>query len=262
MTPFGAPPPLLECERLRIESGPRTLIARLDLIIQAGTRWGVLGANGSGKSSLLRALAGLARPAAGNIRLAGKHYHQWTGRQAARLRSYLPQEEQGELPTTVYERVLSGRYPHLGWNGLANARDEAIVRQAIRAVDLEAVSHLDTNQLSGGESRRTAIAAILAQDTRLLLLDEPLNHLDLRHQYRLLDTLRKHVENATGAALVSLHDLNLTARFCTHVLLLDGHGGCEAGEAQEMLQPDRLGRLYGHPIAALRTRTGLRLFPE
>jgi len=252
------PPPLLQCHKLTLHCGTRTLIDGLDWSIEAGSRWGLLGPNGSGKSTLLRALAGLQPVTAGEVHLLGKSYRHWKAKESARIRAYLPQDDQSELPSRVYEKVLSGRYPHLSWPGIAGATDHAIVEAAIEALDLGAVRDLATPQLSGGEQRRAALAAILAQQARILLLDEPLNHLDLKHQAGLLRTLTQALQENTGSAVVSLHDINLAAGFCTHLMLLNGKGGATRGPAADMLEPKRLSQLYEHPVQLFDTPAGPR----
>ncbi len=252
---------LLQAEGLTVCMGGRTLIEDLDLCVDPGEVWGLLGVNGSGKSTLLLILAGLAHPARGKVKLLDQTYDRRPRRSAARLRAYLSQDSHEEFPSTVRDTVLSGRYPHLGWSGMAGPEDLEAVDTALKAAELAGMPERMTTTLSGGERRRTAFAAVLAQQPRIFLLDEPHNHLDLHHQAALMDEVMGQAGQRQGAVIMSLHDLNLAARYCTHLLLLHGDGRTESGPAGEMLDERRLLALYRHPIRALDTPQGRRFFP-
>jgi iron complex transport system ATP-binding protein len=145
---------------------------------------------------------------------------------------------------------LLGRHPHLGrwdWEG---PRDLEIARQALETTGTQALASRDVLTLSGGERQRVALAMLLAQEPRLLLLDEPSSHQDLQHQVKIFSVLRGLAE--AGCALVAaVHDINLAARYATHALLLDGAGSADAGPIDTMLTPDRLSRVFRHPVRRL-----------
>ncbi len=249
--------PLLEAEQLGVRVGGRWLCQGLNLRLETGTCTALLGPNGAGKTTLLHTLAGLRPPDAGHVRLDGKPYpgqeesaaaRGWDERAAARLRGLLPQQQPDHFAATVLETVLVGRHPHLGRWGWEGAADETLARAALRDVGLAGMEARNVLTLSGGERQRVAIATLLAQAPRLFLLDEPLNHLDLRHQIATLDLFRRLAGSGHGIVMV-MHDLNLAARYADRAILLDGQGGATAGFCDEVLRADALGRAFGHPLS-------------
>lgn len=239
---------LLRTRDLRIEIGTHTVCAGLDLGVAPGECWAVLGGNGAGKTTLLHTLIGLHTCRAGDIELGGERLERLRRRTVARRIGLLPQDSSDPFPASVLETALIGRHPHLGnwqWEG---PTDYAAARAALREVGLEALADRDVRTLSGGERRRLGMATLLTQDPAIWLLDEPSNHLDLHHQVALLGRVR---DRRDGATLMSLHDVNLAERFCSHALLLFGDGETLAGPTAEVLSEDHLSRLYRHPIRRL-----------
>ncbi len=239
--------PLLEAEGLTLRAGPRTLFEDLSLCIAPGELWCVLGCNGSGKTSLLHALAGLRLPQAGTVKLGGRPLADWPPADAACLRGLLPQALHDAFSARVLDLVLLGRHPHLARWAWEDDADRALALEALRAVDADALAGRDVTTLSGGERQRVGIAALLAQQPLLLLLDEPVAHLDLRHQVVVLDHLAALVQDGRRAVVLSLHDLNLARRYATHVLLL-GPGGPRPGPVDAVMTEDALGTAFGHPV--------------
>jgi len=231
--------------------GGLTVCRELELSLQPGQCWGLLGPNGAGKTTLLHTLAGLRPPQAGEIRLAGTPLKALSRRRRAQLLGLLPQDSKDPLPATVLETALIGRHPHLHAWQWESAADLETVRAILAAVELAGLEQRPVDTLSGGERRRLAIATLLAQAPQVYLLDEPANHLDLRHQISLLELLRDRALAAGGALMMSLHDLNLAARFCDHLLLLFGDGDSLAAPAAEALTPANLQRLYRHPVLVI-----------
>lgn len=243
-------PPLLEAEELAIRIGGRWLCCEFSLTLYPGECLALLGPNGAGKTTLLHTLAGLRAPSAGEVRIGGKPYAAWPGGTVACFRGLLAQQQPDHFAASALETVLVGRHPHLGRWDWESAKDLRIARASLAAVGLEDFEARDVLTLSGGERQRVAIAALLAQQPQLLLLDEPLNHLDLHYQIAVLDLFRR--EAATGRAVVMvMHDINLAARYADHVILLDGQGGVAAGSADEILQAPRLSHAFGHPLRAV-----------
>jgi len=242
---------LLQATRLGYRIGERLLWQELDLAVTAGECWGILGGNGSGKTTLLHTLAGLLRPESGEVRLDGAPLTALSRRAIARRLGLLLQESHDQFPATVWENVLAGRHPHLGRWQQESAEDLSLARAALVSMDLSGMESRPVQSLSGGERRRLALATVLAQDPALLLLDEPLNHLDLRHQQALLQRLRQLCREAGKAVMMVLHDPNQVLRYCDRVLLLRGDGGWEAGRCEELLTAKRLSGLYGCPISLI-----------
>ncbi|MCB1907256.1 MAG: ABC transporter ATP-binding protein [Rhodocyclaceae bacterium] len=240
-------PALLEAEALALRAGERWLCSQLALRLTAGECVVVLGPNGSGKTTLLHTLAGLREPGAGVVRLQGLAYRERSPRDNARLRALLPQIQVEQFSCSVLEATLVGRHPHVGRWSWESRTDLAIAHAALTRVGIDALAGRDILSLSGGERQRVAIAALLAQQPSLYLLDEPLNHLDLRFQIQVLELFRELARDGAGVVMV-VHDINLAARYADQVVLLDGRGGVLAGRAREILQPGRLADAFGHPL--------------
>ena len=238
---------LLQADRLSLEVAGRQLCGELSIMLRGGENLVVLGPNGAGKTTLLNALAGLGGQHGGQVRLAGRGYAERTPRENARIRALLPQDQSDHFSATALEAVLVGRHPHLGRWAWESARDLEIAHQCLQAVDMDHMAGRDTLSLSGGERQRVALAALLAQQTPLLLLDEPLNHLDLHHQISVLELMRSLTADGQAVVMV-LHDINLAARYADKVVLLDGAGGCMAGAASQVLDEAILSRVFGHPL--------------
>ncbi len=247
---------LLSTHALTVEVGAKRVCAGLDLEVRAGERWGVLGGNGVGKTTLLHTLAGLRPPAAGEVRVLGEPLARLPRKRLARLLGLLPQDHEDAFPASVLETVLIGRHPHLGHWGWEGEADLACARAALAEVGLAGFEARRVGSLSGGERRRLGLATLLAQAPRLLLLDEPTNHLDIAHQIGLLGRLAARLEAGHRAWIMVSHDPTLTARFCDRVLLLFGGGEALVGPADVLLSAGHLGRLYGHPMRRLDTDQG------
>jgi iron complex transport system ATP-binding protein len=254
-----APP--LAAHGLTVTIAGRRVCDRLDLVIAPGQCWAILGRNGAGKTTLLHTLAGLRHPAAGSIELFGRPLAATARRDIARLRGLLPQDDSDAFPATVLETVLIGRHPHLSRWQLEGAEDLRIAREALAAADMAGTEARDVRTLSGGERRRVALAALLAQQPHLFLLDEPSSHLDLAHQIGLLDRLADSVRPSGKALVMVVHDINLAARYCDHALLL-ADGVAQAGPAQELLRAERLSATFGVALRAMAGPRGSVFIPE
>ena len=207
---------------------------------------------------MLSTLAGLRAPHAGAITLNDKPLQEFSPRQRAQQIGLMVQDDHDEAETTVLDVALLGRLPYLQWWQAESAADEAFARAALNSVGLGETETRRAATLSGGERRRLAIAALITQQAPLLLLDEPNSHLDLHQQIALLNLLCA-LPNKT--LVMSLHDVNLAARYCTHALLLFGEGAACAGPVEQMLQPAVLSTLYRHPVIAHETAAGRVFLP-
>ncbi|MFQ5487765.1 MAG: ABC transporter ATP-binding protein [Gammaproteobacteria bacterium] len=243
---------LLETRNLEVTIAGHRVCRDLALAIGAGECWGLLGRNGAGKTTLLHTLAGLRPPAGGAVHLDGRPLEDWSGAQRARRMGVLFQDNREVFPSTVLETVLIGRHPYLQrwqWEG---EQDLAAATSALAAADLAGMEARSVATLSGGEHQRLQIATLLAQDPRLLLLDEPVNHLDLKHQMGILATLTAQARREGRALLMVLHDINLAVRFCDHLLLLYGNGETRQGRRELVLGREALEQLYDYPLRELR----------
>ena len=222
----------------------------LDFSVAPGQCWAILGRNGAGKTTLLHTLAGLRPPAAGAIALDGRPLATLSAREVARVRGLLTQDDSDAFGATVLETAMIGRHPYLSRWQWESAEDLRIAREALALMDIANAEARDVRTLSGGERRRAALAALLTQQPRLFLLDEPSSHLDLAHQLAVLRRLTMLGREQRSALIMVLHDVNLARRFCDHVLMLD-QGTAIAGPASELLTAERLSRIYGVALKTL-----------
>ncbi len=238
---------LLETRGLAVGIGRITAVRGFDFQIAPGDRVAVLGCNGVGKSTLLAALAGLLPPRAGELKYAGRALADWPANALARHRGWLAQNPDDPFAASVLEAVLVGRHPWLDRFAWEGADDRAIAHAALQAMNLTGFAVRNVQTLSGGERRRVALAALLAQTPQLYLLDEPLAHLDLASQIRVLDHFHGLADGGAGVVIVA-HDLNLALRWANRLLLLYGDGEWAAGPLAELAEVAPLSRALGHPL--------------
>ncbi len=250
---------LLCCSRLTLNIGGKSVCRNLSLAFEPGQCWGILGQNGVGKTTLLHTLANLHTAEKGVITLQGKDVACWPRRQFAQTLGVLIQDNHDSFPATVLETALIGRHPYTPAWRMETDDDVAQAMEALQAVALEGLAERQVNTLSGGERQRLALASILTQAPRVMLLDEPTNHLDLHFQISLLDKFTQRTRDAEGLLIMTLHDINLAARFCDHLILLLGDGEVVYGTTDEMLCEDYLHRLYRHCIVQIE-QNGRRAF--
>ena len=234
---------MLTVESLSVTVAGRCLVEDLDFELRRGEFACVLGANGAGKSLTLHTLAGLRAPTRGSVRLAGRPLADWPRRERARRLGLMTQVTEDPFPGTVLDAVLVGRHPHLAlwqWEG---ALDVELARAALRRCELAGFEERAIDTLSGGERRRVALAAMLAQDPDVMLLDEPHNHLDPHHQLDVLKLLRARADGG-GAVLATLHDPAQAARYADRVLLLSGDGRWTCGSTASALTAAALSEVY------------------
>jgi iron complex transport system ATP-binding protein len=241
---------MLAARALSVAVPDRVLVEGLELELKPGEFLAVLGQNGAGKSTTLNVLAGLARPARGEVTLAGRALADWPRRERALRLGLLPQVAEDPFPSTVLETVLIGRHPHLPFLAWESETDIALARAALAACDLAGAEERAVATLSGGERRRLALATVLVQDPAILLLDEPLNHLDPHHQRDVLEGLARLAREGK-AVLATLHDATLAARYSSRVLLLYGDGSWVLGDTDATLNAVNLTRLYRLPVEEL-----------
>lgn len=253
--------PLLTVEGLGMSQGQHRLLNDLNIKIKTGECWALLGRNGAGKTTLLHTLAGIRPIERGSIRLLERELCAWRARERAQYLGLLTQDTRIGFEETVLEAALVGRHPHLGRWSNEGEEDRRIARQALHACGLAGFEQRAVQSLSGGEQRRLGLATLLTQAPRLLLLDEPLNHLDLQWQWCILHQLRGLCESGRGI-LLSLHDANLALRFCSHALLLDGQGGWRAGLVNEVITPKALEQTYGMTMRLIEDEQGPWVVPD
>jgi iron complex transport system ATP-binding protein len=238
VSPTVSPSLAFDIRALEVNLGGRRVVGPLDLQIPEGAFVGVLGPNGSGKTTFLKALSGVARPAAGEVLLRGTSIRRYSPVETARMIGVVPQQFSLDFGFTVAEMVAMGRYAHAG-RGLGRdggGADEAAVEAALGETTLTSLSARPVTELSGGERQRALIAQTLAQETPIILLDEPLNNLDLNHQLEVMQLLTR-LHKAGRTIVVVLHDLNIAAQYCETLVLLDGGRVAAQGPADVILDP-------------------------
>jgi iron complex transport system ATP-binding protein len=251
----------LVCQSLDVSIGGKPICNKLNLELAAGQFWALLGPNGIGKTTLLKCMAGLLEPDSGSVLLENQAMDKLPRRTIARLLGMLQQHTVYIFDASVLETAMTGRHPHLGYWEREGPQDRQKALDAIRAVDLEGFESRSVTRLSGGEARRLAFASLIVQEPAILLLDEPTNHLDMKHQIRIMDHVAHQVTSEHRSALIALHDVNLAARYCSHVLMLFGNGDWQAGPVNEQLVLANLERLYQCPVECVQTSTGQRFLP-
>ena len=254
--------PLLEVDGLTLSVASRPLVRDLDFSVCPGDLWCVLGPNGAGKSTLLHTLVGLREAQAGVVRLAGKDLQAWSALEAARRRGFLPQAFHDSFSSSVLDCVVLGRHPHLSRWQWEDEDDREIALVALAQVDLAGLAERDVLTLSGGERQRVALASLFAQDAPLLLLDEPVSHLDLHHQVLVLEHLGLLARERGRGVLFTVHDLNLAARFASHALLLTPQGTVRHGPVAAVMTENELSAAFGHRIACVEAAGRILFVPH
>ena len=207
----------------------------------------LIGPNGAGKSTIIRAASGVI-PSTGQIRTNGDDFHSLDPMQRARYVAVVPQAISLPPAFTVWETVLMGRTPYLGFLGQASSHDEEIARQALSRVNALTLADRRVGELSGGEAQRILLARALCQSTPILLLDEPTAHLDLQYQVSLLELIRELAHTENLAVLIALHDLNLAARYADRVALLVGGNLVSIGTPRDVLTAEAISNAYCLPV--------------
>ncbi len=241
------------------ESGGREIVAlsAIDLALRPGELLGLVGPNGSGKTTLIRVLTGVVRPSAGRVRLSGRDVASIRQAEIARLAAVVPQDP--VLPPTFnsLDCVLMGRTPHLRMLQQEGPRDLEIARRAMLATNTWGFADRPVGELSGGERQRVIVARALAQETPVLLLDEPTAHLDIGHQGAVLDLMRGFARldgyggSAGKAVLAVVHDLTLAAHYCDRLVVLKAGRVAAEGAPADVLRPELLRDVYGVPVTVL-----------
>ncbi|MFJ7525836.1 ABC transporter ATP-binding protein [Streptomyces griseus] len=234
----------LTAEGLTLGYGDRTVVDSLDLAVPPGRITVIVGANACGKSTLLRSMSRLLAPRAGRVVLDGKEVHRLPAKELARTLGLLPQSPVAPEGITVFDLVGRGRHPHQGIFSRWNEQDDAAVAAALEATHTEPLADRAVDELSGGQRQRVWIAMALAQQTDLLLLDEPTTFLDASHQIEVLDLLTDLNRSRGTTIVMVLHDLNLAARYADHLIALAGGGLHASGTPAEVLTEETVRAVF------------------
>jgi iron complex transport system ATP-binding protein len=236
---------VLNAKDLTLKYDQRCVVDGLTAEIPEGQVTMIVGANACGKSTLLRGLSRLLKPAAGAVTLDGKDIHSRPARELARTLGLLPQHPTAPDGILVRDLVGRGRYPHQGFFRSWSEKDDAAVQRAMEATETLALAERNVDELSGGQRQRVWIAMALAQETEVLLLDEPTTYLDLAHQVEVLDLVTDlNRQRGTTVAIV-LHDLNLAARYADNVIAMKGGAVVAVGAPQDVVTEGLVRNVFG-----------------
>ncbi len=242
---------MFEVNGATFEVSAKPLLHPVDHRFQEGRVYGLIGHNGSGKSTLVKLLARQQAASQGEIRFDGRPLGDWGEREFARRVAYLPQHLPGAETLTGRELIGFGRYPWRGLLGRHTREDAAAVERAIALTHTEAYAERLVDTLSGGERQRVWLAMLLAQESRFLLLDEPLAALDIAHQVEVLALIRKLCDELNLGVIIVLHDINMASRYCDELLALHGGRVLAHGPPEEMMTDDTLEAIYGLPMRVI-----------
>ncbi|MFC3284759.1 ATP-binding cassette domain-containing protein [Litchfieldella rifensis] len=233
------------------EVNGKCLLHPTDLTFVEGRVYGLIGHNGSGKSTLLKLLAQQQRPSRGEIHFDDRPLSAWGSREFARQVAYLPQHLPSAENLTGHELVGFGRYPWHGLLGRLTSKDRAQIERAIELTHTQDFAERLVDTLSGGERQRVWLAMLLAQGSRFLLLDEPLAALDIAHQVEVLALVRQLCRELGLGVIIVLHDVNMAARYCDHLVALHSGRLLAQGSPAEMMDNDTLEAIYGIPMRVM-----------
>lgn len=236
---------MLEIQALSVGYRDRMVLQDVSLTVHPGEVVALIGPNGAGKSTLIRAVSGVLPRKSGTLRLCRSELSLLSAGQRARILAVVPQAQSLPASFNVYQTILLGRTPYLGWLGQSGKRDHDAVERAMRQTKTDHLAERCIGELSGGEQQRVLLARALAQSTPILIMDEPTNHLDISHQTSFLNLARRLAAENGLAILVALHDLNLTSLYADHVAIL-AEGGLKAiGTPEEVFVEENLSPIYG-----------------
>lgn len=247
---------MLKAKEIIKSYGGQQILDQVSLVLDTGERMGVIGPNGSGKTTLVRLLSGEEQPDQGTIHFLGRPLSTFTRRELAQQIAVLPQGGLPPLPFTVQDIVMMGRYPHQKRWLPPTEEDRRIVSEVLEELQLTMYKDRSLDQLSGGERQRVAMAKVMAQKPKLLILDEPTTYLDIGYQVAILDIIQLWQQKQALSVLIVLHDLNLAAQYCDRLIIMKQGKVIQNGSPEEVLQPAILKDVYGiepllmqHPTA-------------
>jgi iron complex transport system ATP-binding protein len=202
----------------------------------------IVGPNGAGKSTLIRCINGLLKPQKGVINIDHQNIETLSRKQIARKLSYVPQSTGTTFPLSVFDMLLLGRKPHVSWN--SGNHDKHKVLTVLKRLNIEHLALKNFNELSGGQQQKVIIARALVQETDVLLLDEPISNLDIRHQLEVMDIIRKLVDDTGILAIMIVHDLNIAARYSDRIIMMDNGRVVVSGPPEDVLVGEKISSVY------------------
>ncbi|MCA6070154.1 MAG: ABC transporter ATP-binding protein [Endomicrobium sp.] len=206
--------------------------------------FGIIGKNGAGKSTLLKVLCNLIKPYSGNVTIDNKNINSFLKRDFAKIISFSSQHIDTSMPFTVSEFVMFGRYPYMNTLKIPSKNDYAVIDNVMNSLNIKNFAERKVNKLSYGERQKVLIAQVLAQETNIIVFDEPTSHLDIGSQNKILEILRDLNEKYNKTIVLTLHDLNAAGEFCNKLTLMENGSICSCGTPEEVLNCKDIERVY------------------
>ncbi|MDW5522704.1 ABC transporter ATP-binding protein [Carnobacterium maltaromaticum] len=234
----------IETKELSIAYEKKLIVEKLNLTIPTGKITSIIGANGCGKSTVIKTIGRVLKQKMGSVYLNGEDIQKLPTKEIAQQMAVLPQEQQAPSGMTVEELVIYGRFPHQKGFGKLTTYDKEIVAKAIQQTKLTEYKNREVDSLSGGQRQKVWIAMALAQETELILLDEPTTYLDLAHQLEILELLEQLNQKEQRTIVMVLHDINLAARFSDFMVAINGGTIIEKGSPKEVMTTEILKKTF------------------
>ena len=251
---------MLKVHGLEFKYKDSDILKKIEIKINRGEVLSVLGPNGTGKTTLLKCIAGIIKPQKGSFLIGNKNMLHIKRNDLAKQISYVPQSSPSKFPITVFEAVLMGRSPYIMWR--PSEKDLKIVVNILKSLKLEEFASKNFDQLSGGEKQKVLIARAVAQDTEYLLMDEPTSNLDLKHQMEIMEMISNMVKTKNVAAVFAMHDLNLASRFSDRIVMLSkGEIFC-TGKPEQVITVENIKAVYGVNAIIKNNNGVLYVFPD
>lgn len=247
---------VLHVQDLSFSAGKKQILHDLNLTLSLGKFVSIIGPNGAGKSTFLKCLAAVTKPTSGTISIDGVLLNYLKGEDRAKKIGYVPQHFLQSFPMTVQEYVMLGRKPYIKWN--VTDLDQQVVNETLQYLKLESLQQNYVDELSGGERQRTSIARALVQQPTILILDEPISALDIKHQIQVLNSI-KQLANENRLVIVVLHDLELASRYSDYVVLMNQGKIYKVGSPSEVITKQSLRDVYDVHAKVHPTEFGLSI---
>ncbi len=252
----------LNVNNLDLQISEKYLCRQLSLNVSTGQFWAVLGKNGVGKTTLLKAIANIHPFSQGTIKIANQSIQTIDAKILAQYIGLMQQDYEYTFPCTVQEAVLMSRYPYLSSWQFETIEDKNIAFKCLQQTHLDKLANRQVKTLSGGEKRRLHLAMLMAQSPNFFLLDEPTNHLDLATQMQFMALLSQHFKQNNKAGIMVSHDINLVMRYCDHVLFLFDEGNWLSGTTEDIMNEENLSKLLDYPIIKVKINQHYHFIPH
>jgi iron complex transport system ATP-binding protein len=249
----------LRIENLEFSYPSVPVLKDICMELHSGTIVSIVGRNGAGKSTLLKCMTRILQRYKGTILLDGQSIESMKNKEIARRMAYLPQTGDHDFPVTVFDMVLMGRYPHIAWS--LDEHDKDYVWQILEMMGLQELAIRDFRHISGGQQQQVLIARALAQQADVFLLDEPTSNLDIRHQLEVMEVIKRLVKENNILTVISIHDLNLAARYADWVIMINQGSIHAAGEPNKVFTAENIQQVYGVEAKTITAGNKVHIIP-